>query len=179
MHSMLSKMKANLEDDWTSYGIRIGAQGEEITPLHLATVTEKRVPLSVKAISWNSTMTELGILAKCLMVCRVSLAPQAQSGCKTELTRRMLQIFSVDPYYVDNVSGVTGLQHWISVQSFCCIVAALDRFLRKCPRHELERLRACTLGSQYKDCVMIGSINHVARTLSTTPGRVFKYIFNR
>ncbi len=179
IYSMLDKMKGVLTEEWSSYGIRIGGIGDEVTPLNLITVIPKEQEFLGQAGQTTSTMSDWGILAKCLMVYRVSLAPQAQAGYRTDLQKRLHQIFMMDPFYVDNVSGVLGLQHWISDPTFCGLIAAIDMFLRKFPRHDLERLRACTLGSQYRDCVIIGSISHTAKVLNTTPGGVFGYIFNK
>lgn len=176
---MLSRMIGVLDEDWISYDIKIGSPDDEICPLDLIDMVPKEVEFTGKAGQSASTMSDWGILAKCLMVYRVSLAPQAQTGYKGELVKRLQQIFMMDPYYMDNTSGVLGLQHWVSDASFCALVAAVDMFLRKFPRHDFERLRACTLGSQYRDCVIIGSISHTAKVLGTSPGGVFGYIFNK
>ncbi|WPV62767.1 MAG: nucleocapsid protein [Wufeng shrew rhabdovirus 1] len=180
MYKTYQGISATLETDWTSYGQLIGRASDLITPLALVSISQRQTEF--KGTNPGGDVREsgdLGILAKCLMVYRVCQTPIGQSGYQMEILRRLGQLYAVDPFNLLSTAGVNGLSHWLNDPAYCALIAALDMFIMRFPNHPLSRLRACTLGSLFRDCVIIPSVSHTSKVLGTTPGRVFLYAFSK
>ncbi|APG78843.1 putative nucleoprotein [Xingshan nematode virus 4] len=175
---MAKKIKGILDEDWKSYSVVIGRKGDEINPLDLLRLRIEEKESKMTTIDRDVVSGDFGLLAKCLMVHRVGIA-SAEGGYKENLCARLATIFTMEPFNLKNVIGVTNLAHWLQDTSFTSIVAAIDMFLRKFPNHQYEKLRACTLGTFLKDCVVMSSVNQAADALLTSPPILLQYVFSR
>ncbi|MFH4975801.1 hypothetical protein AB6A40_002510 [Gnathostoma spinigerum] len=178
LFKQLQKIKATLDDDWTSFGITIGRKGETITPLSLINITPDP-QADPQGTLLSNLETDNALMAKCLMVYRLSQAPQNQSSYIEDLMKRLTKLFRSFPYELSEPRGVKNPIHWIHDINYCALVGVLDMFLSKFPCHEFEKLRGCTLVARYKDCVILPSINQTAKALRIEPEVLPTYIFDQ
>ncbi|QPO14167.1 N protein [Sodak rhabdovirus 1] len=178
IYHVAQNIKGTLLDDWISYGIVIGRGKDEITPLDLLDVTVHNESLKIDVTQDKTDPNEYGLLAKVLIPYRIAGAPVQQSGYRSELARRLGEVFATEPFNLKNVTGVLSVVHWANNPDYCKLVAAIDMFLRKFPDHEMEKLRACTLGSYLKDCVMLSAIGQSAEALLINPATLLQYVFS-
>lgn len=176
MVNVLPKVKGILSEDWRSYDVTIGRRGEQITPLSLLEIDYEDVELTAKEIGSTQSMSDLGVLAKVMMVYRIA---QASDNNKNEVARKLGALYASTPFCMKNQNGVASVSHWSQDPSYRALIAATDMFLRKFKNHEFEKLKACTLGSFMKDCTVMRSIEEAARALKISPSNMLQYAFSR
>ncbi|VBB35441.1 unnamed protein product, partial [Acanthocheilonema viteae] len=175
---VMESVTGTVEEDWKSYSVVIGYKGEKITPLSLLDVKKVEGEIKGQRVDTMEQVNELAVAAKALMVYRMAHAPVNQTGYKTELGRRLGEVFMMPPFNLEATAGVMNVPHWIQDPNYCMLVAAVDMFFRKFTNHKLEKLRACTLGSFMKDCVMLTSLNQASQALGLKPAILVQYIYS-
>jgi len=157
------KIKGTLgEDDWESYGIKIGLARQEVnalSPLQVSLTKQETVKLTATKNTASDTVImysiccgyRLGLISRPDHRLQVSKIVDAMYGRLGELNLS-----------ANSVSVVTA--GWVNNDNFRKVMASLDMFLMKFQDHELSYLRVGTIPTRYKDCTSLTSISKLAES---------------
>ncbi|KAH7947626.1 hypothetical protein HPB52_014801 [Rhipicephalus sanguineus] len=85
--------------------------------------------------------------------------------------------FSVSGQYL--VEAENKFEHWLKDRSYLSLIAALDMFFYRFPRHNMALLRAGTQVSRYKHCAVLDAISRLCRETGLKRFELFQWIFFR
>ncbi|AIW61107.1 nucleoprotein [Walkabout Creek virus] len=155
------EIKEQLETNWISFGITIGAKGQSINPFSIFTVARSG-DLTLGESAEADEKDYLWMAIYLLIAYRVGRA--AKGDYKTRIAEsadRVLKAACPDaPKYLASWGSS---DQWINDVNYCKIVAALDMFFFKFKNNEAAICRIGTITSRYRDAAALIGLNHLRR----------------
>lgn len=161
---VLSSHHMKLPCDWSSYGRKIGAKDEMISPLNLVSATvgadeceDAGVTTSI-VVDTNDRWLALALLAPY----RMSGMPADQTTYVNGIRDRIkAQMKKFGCTLTLELSAFTDINdNWANDRNYVTIVAMVDMFFKRFPLSPLSPLRLCTITSRSRDCTGLNALRH-------------------
>lgn len=171
---------AELDEDWSSYGVTIGMKGATINPFDLFNVTRKAYQPSQLMGSINDIVPPIENICNLLSVYRFSLALKMQGEYKNVVLERMSGTFSGHPFKMGplSIAVLPTKAGWLSDDNYRKVIAGVDMFFNKFPGHEYAPVKVATLPSRNKDCGGIIALRDLAKYIGRDVTIAVRYVFD-
>jgi Rhabdovirus nucleocapsid protein len=160
---METKMQAQLDKDWSSFGQEIGKKGATINALSLVNVTtiEETIETIDGPEPKEDLMGTLLFIVGVYNLATLYYVEQRERVRRTIVNVQMQRQCSVPFRKVDFVKN----RYWFDDRNFKRAIAIIDMFLARFPCHEMAGARECTISSRYKECGAVTDVQHLLETL--------------
>jgi len=155
----MGKIKAVLDYDWIANGQTIGKKGDTITPQFLLKANEIPLEFTVEpgdevseTIGWTLFWALVGTY-------RASALPLKNDKYVEEVHKKVRRHFALSPFEAD-ISHCTpdSLRPLQDKLEYTGLIASLDMFFNRFPKHEFASCRLGTLNSRFKACGALTSL---------------------
>ncbi|AOX47519.1 nucleoprotein [Orgi virus] len=159
-------MTDRLTEDWTSYGVKIGAIHEEVNAWCMysrsTTVTKKDgVSAPVRPELYPKIALVLLSIYRFIRI--------ANQEYRSNMIQRMnAQIESGTSSALAISETLAVYTSWQGDRIFNKLVAGIDMFLMRFPQHQWGHLRLGTIGSRFRDCAALLSYGYLMKQLGTS-----------
>ncbi|AEI17641.1 nucleoprotein [Obodhiang virus] len=177
MELIMEGITDTLDDDWTSFGVKIGKKGEKITPLSLLNIMiEEDDLIDGKRNNDVTKKDDKWIMLIITSYYRFAFSqnPNHRSNLITKLNLQLRTFLKDPPTIVDNMGLFASL---ISNVNFNKLISALDMFLNRFKNNDWSFLRFGTIASRYKDCSALMSLSHVCEVTGMKIEEFMDWIF--
>lgn len=155
-----------LDKEWTSYGTKIGNQGENINPSHILEERNVGTIELTKVVRQDVQDSEiLKKIAHILAIYRVGPASQQPGDYKNVVMERIGKTLESEPFYIDemDLGFIEERVGWSNDDRFKKICGAVDMFLNRFIDHRYSKLKVCLLGSRFRDCGSLTAIRDMGK----------------
>ncbi|AIW61118.1 nucleoprotein [Harrison Dam virus] len=161
LYCYFKEIKEQLDHNWVSFGITIGAKGQTITPFNIFTVTRAgEITLGESAEADESDYLWMAIYL--LVAYRVGRATKGDYKSKiAEASERVLK--AAKPSAPKYQASWGSSDQWINDINYCKIVAGIDMFFFKFKNNTAAICRIGTITSRYRDAAALISLNHLRK----------------
>ncbi|AFR23533.1 nucleocapsid protein [Adelaide River virus] len=177
MELIMEDITDTLDEDWNSFGVKIGRKGDKITPLSLVNVMiEEDELIDGKRNNGVNKKDDKWIMLVITSYYRFAFSQNQnhRSNLITKLNLQLRTFLKDPPTIVDNMGLFTSL---ISNINFTKLISALDMFLNRFKNNDWSYLRFGTIASRYKDCSALMSLSHVCDVTGMKMEEFMDWIF--
>ncbi|AJR28501.1 nucleoprotein [Rochambeau virus] len=177
MQLALDKVKATLDDDWETFGVKIGSKGDSISPMDLLEVKLIKTPkLQSKTSKKASETDDHWMLFWILAHYRIGKT-QNQNYKDSLITRLNEVIKTINHEAVDINEGKGTTSGWVNNSAYCKIAAVVDMYFFKFKTEEFSDLRMGTLVCRFRDCAGLLAFSHVIKVTNYDAEKILDWIF--
>ncbi|WAK77077.1 MAG: nucleoprotein [Longquan Niviventer coninga ledantevirus 1] len=177
LYGVFKDVTGVLADDWNSFGVEIGKAGEAVNPFRLLDVdTKEEDPPNAGTI----TATKGEDMWLCFfLLSQYRLQKVTNAEYEKILIKKANLHLNAMPEQNEHTSISTkgGFAAYLMNPNYLRVVAALDMFFHKFKEHEFAIMRFGTLGSRYKDCSALTSLNHIKKLTGLSMEDFMLWIF--
>ncbi|UAU42887.1 nucleoprotein [Ouango virus] len=160
LYEISNTLSVTLDDDWESFNIQIGRQGEDINPMSLVRVERHGEYESTASEDFKEDDT-FWMYVFCCGLYRIGKITDSQYQSKIvgEIDKIMKGSNK------DSISLAMGIELSLQIVNdinYCKLIAAIDMFFYKNKNHKFSPVRIGTISSRYRDCAALLGINHLA-----------------
>ncbi|AXQ04770.1 putative nucleoprotein [Culex rhabdo-like virus Los Angeles] len=154
-----------LQEDWTSFGIRIGLKGNNVNLRSMFEVaeTETAAPIMAGAAPLPDNQILKFVIAICAMY-RLSLIPREEYRTQV-ITNVNNLLIPLGGDRLDMTASVENYKKWLAYQPYTKMMAAIDMMLNEFPYHIFAPARIGTIVTRFKDCSALLSTQTITKTL--------------
>lgn len=168
-----------LTENWTSFGRTIGARGEPVSLTSLYERVNSDAPINL-LVGGNVTERDdlwlLIIIVSIYRVCNIDRADHRQRVCN-EINARLRSLGG--PANIDISVVCFNCIGWGRDLSFCALIACIDMYMVKLPRHPLAEIRIGTKTSRFRDCSAITDLTFLCETLNADFTEVAAWMWSK
>ncbi|AGO44080.1 N [Niakha virus] len=173
--------KLKLEEKWTSFGIKIGDEGEEISFRDLVTVKEEGV-LDTSSLVGDAdaakACSDLGVAIVGLSTFRLSGKQENQANHRKKLAERIEALSENELKGKLSVIPNRGLSTlWMMDKNFLKTCAAVDMFFYRFPLSEDAKCRVSLMGCRYKDCSAFVAMGYMCRITGLSEADLLSWVW--
>ena len=176
-----SKRLEMAREGWSSFGVQIGIQGQQIGVHDLVRfdVVEYGTegPLGEEILEKDYP----GMVFSILTIYRMGLVGKT---AKQEYTARVLtrisDVAKSAPFSLAAMLPNYGSVYptWCNDDAFCGLIASLDMYFIHFESSKWASVRVCTLQSRYRDCATVSTIDHLAGIFGKPLRECLLYVFS-
>ncbi|AJR28390.1 nucleoprotein [Sweetwater Branch virus] len=177
LQHVASNFKGELQENWESFGVKIGNRGDTINPLDLVDVTYYDDKL-IDGVKSNdaSEADDIWMTFACLSIYRLARTQNVQHRSNL-LMRINTQLASFSSNALKLTDNVSLYNSWVSNFNYTKLIASFDMFFYKFKDHEYSLMRFGTIPSRWKDCGAITSLSHLKNLTGMDLEEIVTWIF--
>ncbi|UNP59544.1 N protein [Rhizoctonia solani rhabdovirus 2] len=184
----MTNFEAELKEDWTSFGQKIGEKGKPVKPADIVQLQSTEIVQNLDQQNDHDACDIYkkdipGILVVYLTAYRIStLNRNAQNDStyvKDVISRIITQAVALGYDFKEALwtqmrdVAVT----WPEDQDYRVAVAAIDMFMNRFKDHQYGKIRVVTLTSRLKDCTIFGTILWFSKLFNMPTNEAFEYLW--
>nr|AXY65009.1 nucleocapsid [Hapavirus flanders] len=177
LYLVCKEMTEVLEADWQSHGVVIGNKGDTVNPFSMFQVVEDTSNKLDATGGTNIESDQDGWMTLYLLyIYRHSRITNVQY--QTALWDRLkIQITTAHPNPGNYQTPKNIYRSWLQNKNYTKIVAGVDMFFCKFPKHDYAYLRFGTVTSRFRDCASLLALNHLKSTAKMAGEDIFAWMF--
>jgi hypothetical protein len=168
-----------LAEEWKSYGVVIGAEGEDVGPASLLRM-KKGPDVATGLTTSGATPRWQDIFFKIAMTFRMKKARDSPDPAYINNLSNKLTALGKTCEWKVNITGSVDTSRFDSLledHQVKCLLAAVDMFLHKFDNHPYSFLRAGTLVSRHRQCMALLDLYYVDMAFGLPNGDILCWIF--
>ncbi|CAN8006391.1 unnamed protein product [Ixodes pacificus] len=175
-------LREKLQEDWTSYGVRIGSKDDEITPWEIIDVQVSTTVDPPAATTEPVTpMSDRALFGYLVFVYRVLTIKDRGTVQYRNNVQGKLAAFLLTPPFsapsADFSEAGGSYSVWYSNHTYLGMIAALDMFFHRFPMNELAPARFGTMPSRFRDCAVQTALVQLMKTAGLSLQELYLWIF--
>lgn len=160
--TLMNAHPSTLADDWTSFGRVIGAKGKQVSlqDLYTLQLSDEIVPLTT-VVGVSNAADDVWLAIYLTSFYRLGHA--TDENYRMTLANRIKECLSGHnaPLHANPADAIASYRHWIGDKWYCALIAFIDMFLVKFPKHRLAKIRIGTQTSRHKDCAALIDLTNI------------------
>nr|QSL99564.1 MAG: nucleocapsid [Evros rhabdovirus 2] len=176
LYSYASQLSEVLDEDWMSYGIVIGRQGDRITPLSLLNIViEDGQPETANYAEYPNVSID-SAMHYVFSPIRLD-TPQAQY--RLQLAARMENQIPGGKVHGVNMGTLASIfKDLLTSANYMRLASAYDMFLSRFPSSSKTTLRVGTAPTRYRDYSAMGTLSHLQKIAGIYDREIAYWIWN-
>ncbi|UAU42903.1 nucleoprotein [Matariya virus] len=155
-----AEIRVTSDQDWTSFGITIAKENDEIAPWNLCEIEEDGVyeskmsePIKEKDHMW--------MFVYCIGLYR--LGKITDSTYQNNIIKTVDKVLkTIDKEAASLSTGAETAVQVVNDVNYCKMIACIDMYFYQFKNHDLAIARVGSISSRYRDCAALLGINHLA-----------------
>lgn len=177
--NMLEYHPYKITEAWTSFGRIIANPNDMVTVSDLLSITSDRASTALDGPEVHGVLEEWDRWMS-LYICAIyricNATHESHINKIVELVDTQLKLHKADDAAKGNNIRMYFMT-WLQNPNFNKLMAAIDMYMCRFPKHNFAYLRIGTLVSRFRDCVALTELTYICKTISMPPSEMARWIW--